>query len=185
VLYVDGAVKQSGVLAVGGDHITNDISMGLRIPMTRAEKLKIEEGSTVLGNCLPGETVLLKDDSGFAGKEVERETLNTIIHMRLRETFELLKRALEEEPFLNYLGEGVFITGGCSLLNGIDNLAEDVFGIPARVSHAQSMSGLTSAFENPQFSAAIGLIKYAQAVQGNRQPRGPWGRLVGKLFSRR
>ena len=75
VLYVDGAVKQSGVLAVGGDHITNDISMGLRIPMTRAEKLKIEEGSTVLGNCLPGETVLLKDDSGFAGKEVERETL--------------------------------------------------------------------------------------------------------------
>ncbi len=68
VLYVDGAVKQSGVLAVGGDHITNDISMGLRIPMTRAEKLKIEEGSTVLGNCLPGETVLLKDDSGFAGQ---------------------------------------------------------------------------------------------------------------------
>ena len=92
ILYVDGAVKQSGVLAVGGDHITNDISMGLRIPMTRAEKLKIEEGSVMLGNCLPGETILLKDDSGFAGKEVERETLNTIIHLRLRETFELLKR---------------------------------------------------------------------------------------------
>ena len=79
ILYVDGAVKQSGVLAVGGDHITNDISMGLRIPMARAEKLKIEEGSCVLGNCLPGETILLKDDSGFAGKEIERETLNTII----------------------------------------------------------------------------------------------------------
>ena len=57
------------VSAVGGDHITNDISMGLRIPMARAEKLKIEEGSVTLGNCLPGETVLLKDDSGFAGKE--------------------------------------------------------------------------------------------------------------------
>jgi cell division protein FtsA len=182
VLYVDGAVKQSGVLAVGGDHITNDISMGLRIPMTRAEKLKLEEGSTVLGNCLPGETVLLKDDSGFAGKEVERETLNTIIHMRLRETFELLKRALEEEPFLDYLGEGIFITGGCSFLNGIDNLAEDVFGIPARVCHAQTMSGLTSAFENPQFSAAIGLIKYAQAVQGDRQPRGGIRKIIGRIF---
>src|SRR6476659_1834874 len=182
ILYVDGAVKQSGVLAVGGDHITNDISMGLRIPMARAEKLKIEEGSCVLGNCFPGEMILLKDDSGFAGKEVERETLNTIIHMRLRETFELLKRALEEEPFLNYIGEGIFITGGCSLLNGIDNLAEDVFGIPARVSHAQSMSGLTSAFENPQFSAAIGLIKYAQAVQGDRQPRSRFGRLFGRFF---
>jgi len=183
ILYVDGAVKQSGVLAVGGDHITNDISMGLRIPMTRAEKLKIEEGSVTLGNALPGETILLKDDSGFAGKEIEREVLNTIIHCRLRETFELMKRKLEEEPFINYIGEGVFITGGCSHLNGIDHLAEEIFELPARVAHAQTMSGLTSAFENPQFSAAIGLIKYAQAMQTDRQPTRGISRLIGKIFN--
>jgi cell division protein FtsA len=182
ILYVDGAVKQSGILAVGGDHITNDISMGLRIPMTRAEKLKIEEGSVTLGNCLPGETILLKDDSGFAGKEVERETLNTIIHMRLRESLELLKRQLDEESFINFTGAGIFITGGCSLLNGIDHLAEEIFEMPAHVAHAQTMSGLTSAFENPQFSTAIGLIKYAQAVQADRPRRG-LGRIFGKLFS--
>jgi cell division protein FtsA len=182
VVYVDGAVKQSGVLAVGGDHITNDISMGLRIPMARAEKLKIEEGSVTLGNCLPGETIVLKDDSGFAGKEVERETLNTIIHLRLRESFELLKRQLEEESFINYTGAGMFITGGCSLLNGINHLAEEIFEMPAHVAHAQTMSGLTSAFENPQFSTAIGLIKYAQAVQAER-PRRRFGRLFGKLFN--
>ena len=182
ILYVDGAVKQSGVLAVGGDHITSDISMGLRIPMTRAEKLKIEEGSVTLGNCLPGETIVLKDDSGFAGKEIERETLNTIIHLRLRETFELLKRKLEEEPFINYIGEGIFITGGCSHLNGIDHLAEEIFELPARVAHAQTMSGLTSAFENPQFSAAIGLIKYAQAMQADQRPTRGLGRIFGKFF---
>ena len=179
ILYVDGAVKQSGVLAIGGDHITNDISMGLRIPMARAEKLKIEEGSVTLGNCLPGETIVLKDDSGFAGKEVERETLNTIIHLRLRESFELLKRLLEEESFINYTGAGIFITGGCSLLNGIDHLAEEIFEMPAHVAHAQTMSGLTSAFENPQFSTAIGLIKYAQAVQADRPRRG-----IGRIFSK-
>ena len=183
ILYVDGAVKQSGCLAVGGDHITNDISMGLRIPMTRAEKLKIEEGGVTLGNCLPGETVLLKDDSGFAGKEIERETLKTIIHLRLRETFELLKRKLEEDQFINYIGEGIFITGGCSHLKGIDHLAEEIFELPARVAHAQTMSGLTSAFENPQFSAAIGLIKYAQAVQVDRPQRRGFGRIFGKLFN--
>ncbi|MDQ6860228.1 MAG: rod shape-determining protein, partial [Verrucomicrobiota bacterium] len=159
------------------------ISMGLRIPMTRAEKLKIEEGGVTLGNCLPGETVLLKDDSGFAGKEIERETLNTIIHLRLRETFELLKRKLEEEQFINYIGEGIFITGGCSHLKGIDHLAEDIFELPARVAHAQTMSGLTSAFENPQFSAAIGLIKYAQAVQVDRPQRRGFGRIFGKIFN--
>jgi cell division protein FtsA len=182
ILYVDGAVKQSGVLGVGGDHITNDISMGLRIPMARAEKLKAEEGSCVLGNCLPGETILLKDDSGFAGKEIERETLNTIVNLRVRETLELLKRQLEEESFLNYIGAGIFITGGCSLLNGIQHLAQEVFEMPAHVAHAQTMSGLTSAFENPQFSTAIGLIKYAQAVQADRPRRG-LGRLFGRFFS--
>jgi cell division protein FtsA len=175
-------VKQSGVLGVGGDHITNDISMGLRIPMARAEKLKVEEGSCVLGNCLPGETILLKDDSGFAGKEIERETLNTVIHLRVREILELLKRQLEEESFINYIGAGIFITGGCSLLNGIQHLAQEVFEMPAHVAHAQTMSGLTSAFENPQLSTAIGLIKYAQAVQADRPRRG-LGRLFGRFFS--
>jgi cell division protein FtsA len=179
IVYVDGAVKQSGVLAVGGDHITNDISMGLRIPMTRAEKIKIEEGSVTLGNCLPGETILLKDDSGFAGKEIERETLNTIIHLRMLEVLELLKRTLDEESFINYVGAGIFITGGCSLLNGIDHMAQEIFEMPAHVAHAQTMSGLTSAFENPQFSTAIGLIKYAQAVQTDRPRRG-----IGRIFSR-
>ena len=182
ILYNDGAVKQSGALAVGGDHITNDISMGLRIPMARAEKLKVDEGSVVLGNCLPGETILLKDDSGFAGKEIERETLNTVIYLRVREIFELLKRTLDEESYINYTGAGVFITGGCSLLNGIDHLAEEIFEMPATAAHAQTMSGLTSAFENPQFSTAIGLLKYAQAVQTDRPRRGI-GRLFGRLFS--
>jgi len=183
ILYVDGAVKQSGALAVGGDHITNDISMGLRIPMARAEKLKMEEGSCVLGNCLPGETIFLKDDSGFAGKEIEREALNTVIHLRLRETFELLKRKLEEESFINYIGAGIFITGGCSLLSGIDHLAQEIFEMPAHATHAQTMPGLTSAVENPQFSTAIGLLKYAQAVQADRPRRG-LGRLFGRFFDR-
>src|SRR4029077_12026681 len=172
ILYADGAVKQSGCLAVGGDHITNDISMGLRIPMARAEKLKIEEGNCVLGNCLPGETILLKDDSGFAGKEIERETLNTIIHLRLRETFELLKRTVEEEPFINYAGAGIFITGGCSLVNGIDHLVGEIFEMSDHVTHAQTVSGLTCYVENPQFATAIGLLKYAQAVQVDRPRRG-------------
>jgi cell division protein FtsA len=103
--------------------------------------------------------------------------------MRLRETLELLKRQLDEQSFLNYIGEGIFITGGCSLLNGINHLAEQIFEMPARVAHAQTMSGLTSAFENPQFSSAIGLIKYAQAVQTDRRPRRGIGRIFGRFFT--
>ncbi|HEX3620218.1 MAG TPA: cell division protein FtsA [Candidatus Udaeobacter sp.] len=182
ILYADGVVKQSGCVALGGDHITNDISMGLRIPMARAEKLKIEEGSCTLGNCLPGEMILLKDDSGFAGREIEREMLNTIVHLRVREGFELLKRRLDEEPFLNYLGEGIFVTGGCSLLSGIDHLAEEIFEMPAHVAHAQTTWGVTAAVEDPQFSTAIGLVRFAQVMHTDRPPRG-LGRIIGRLFS--
>ena len=180
IVFVDGALKQSGSLPIGGDHLTNDISLGLRIPMTRAEKLKIEEGSVLLGLAPPGEIIVLKDDTGFAGKEIQREMLNAIVHCRVRETFELLKRRLDEEGHLPYLGAGVMLTGGCSLLQGIDQLAEEIFGMPAHLTHAHTVSGLTSAFENPQFSTAIGLLKYAEALQPER-PRSLLTRVFGKF----
>lgn len=176
VVYVDGAVKESGALPIGGDHITNDISLGLRIPMAKAEKLKFEEGSVIIGKALPGETVKLKDETGFAGKEIEREMLNTIIHCRVRETLELLKKRLDADNYLHFLGAGCMLTGGCSQLNGIQQLAEEVFGMPVHVTHAQTVAGPTSAFENPQFSTAIGLVKYAEATQPTR-PRGMFGRI--------
>jgi cell division protein FtsA len=126
--------------------------------------------------------ILLKDDSGFAGKEIEAETLNTIIHLRLREAFELLKRRLEEEPYISYLGAGIFITGGCSLLTGIEHLASEIFEIPANVTHAQTAWGVTSAVENPQFSTAIGLVKFAQIMHADR-PYRRFSGILGKLFS--
>lgn len=185
VIYVDGAVKQSGVLAVGGDHITNDISMGLRIPMAKSERLKLEEGDATLGNALPGEAIYLKDETGFAGREVERETLNTIIHYRLREIFELLKRAVDGEPYLPMLGAGIVITGGCSQLRGIGALAQDVFNIPVSVAHSKATSGLIAAAENPQLSTAIGLLRYGQAAYANRPQKGGIFDKVRRIFGKR
>jgi cell division protein FtsA len=180
-VYDRGAVAQSGCVGIGGDHITNDLSLGLRIPIGKAEQLKEKEGSCVLGNSLPGETVSLKDEHGFAGKEVEREMLNTIIHMRMRETFELLKREIDQQDFYDYLGAGIVLTGGTSELRGIKLLAEEVFGMPVQLCRARNVSGVTSAFENPQFSTAIGLVKYAQATRDD-DSRGLFSWLKG-LFT--
>jgi cell division protein FtsA len=147
ILYVDGAVKQSGCVAVGGDHITNDISMGLRIPMARAEKLKIEEGSCVLGNCLPGEAIIERTIPVLP-KEIERETLNTIIHLRLRETFELSTQA--RRAIIPQLpGAGIFITGGCSLSTASIILPEKFSKYQRAHGAPQATSGVTSAVENP------------------------------------
>ncbi len=180
IVYVDGTVRLSGVLAVGGDHITNDISIGLRIPITRSERLKIEEGSAILGLSRPGETITLKNDTGFSGKEVEREMLNMIIHARLTEIFQLLKKTVLAEVPEHQLGAGIMLTGGCSLIKGIREIAEEVFGIPVHLTRAQDVSGPTSAFENPQFSTAIGVAKYAQAIRSEMPEEG----LLGGLFKK-
>jgi cell division protein FtsA len=182
VVYVEGAVKQSGVIAVGGDHITNDLSIGLKIPSARAEKLKMEEGDVTLGNAFPGETIVLRDETGFAGREIEREMLNQIIHSRVREILEIVQRQVESDQNLNYLGAGVFITGGSSQIRGIEHLASDLFGMPARITAPLPLAGVTSAFEHPQFSTAIGLVRYAHLVHLDRpMTRGILSRTMKRL----
>lgn len=138
----------------------------------------------MLGNSLPGETIYLQPEPGFAGREIERETLNSIIHFRLREAFELLKRQLESEPHLRYLGAGAVLTGGCSLMHGINHLAEEILGLPVQPAQPPPLQGITSALSNPQLSTALGLIKYAQFSQMEQPEPTMWSRLRG-LFGRR
>lgn len=165
LIYANGAVMHTGVLAVGGDHITNDISIGLRIPITRAERLKVEEGSADIENLKPGETIILKNDVGFSGCEIERAILNRIIHARVREIFNLVKKDVETVCSLELVGAGAVLTGGCCQLRGIRFVAEEVLDIPVKTSAAHQVAGPTSVFQNPTYATAIGVVKYAQHVQ--------------------
>lgn len=167
IVYHDGVVRHSGAIAIGGDHITNDLCIGLRIPITRAEKLKIEEGSAMVGGHPAGEKITLKNDTGFSGKEVDRELLNMIINARVNELFKILKKRIQEVVPEHLLGSGILLTGGCSMLCGVREVAEMIFDSPVTLVHAHSVSGPTSAFENPQLSTCIGLVKYAQAVNAD------------------
>ncbi|MFV0415537.1 MAG: cell division protein FtsA [Chthoniobacterales bacterium] len=168
-VYVDGVVRHSGVLTVGGDHITSDLSQCLRIPISKAEKLKIAQGSCSLQNLIPGDTIILKNDAGFSGCEIERSMLNGIINARVDELFSLIRKKIEEVCPLSYLGAGVVITGGSSQLKGLVDLAGEVFEIPVRTSFARNVSGPTSAFENPAYATCIGLIRCAQASSSDQQ----------------
>ncbi len=170
LIYQDGAIRHSGVIAIGGDHITNDLCIGLRIPIARAEKLKIEEGSTEIDTIKANDRITLKNDTGFSGKEVDRRTLNLIIHARLQELLTILRKHVQEVVPEHLLGAGILLTGGCSQTKGIRELAESVFqGTPVNLAHAQSVSGPASAFENPQLSTCIGLTRYAQIVHSQLQ----------------
>ncbi len=182
VLYNDGAVTASGCIGVGGDHITNDLSIVLKIPLAKAEKLKIEEGNAMIGEAEPGETIDLSDDTRFVGKPIERALLNEIINVRAREILELVKNKLDDAGNLDQVGAGIFLTGGCSLLNGFDRLAEEVYGMPVHRANSTPISGLTATFENPQYATPIGLIRYAQVLETER-PSGPVLGRIGRKFT--
>lgn len=164
ILFRDGAVRHSGVLAVGGDHITNDISIGLRVPTKLAEKLKIEHAEVAPAS-LSARGMVDVEDTTFAGGQVERRVLNLVTEARAREIFTLLRRRLNFEKHAQFVGGGVLITGGTSELKGIASLASDVFGIPARVALPKPIMGPSSLFESPRFSTVVGLVLYAQALQ--------------------
>lgn len=181
VLYADGAVAQSGSLGVGGDHLTNDLAMVLKVPLSRAEKLKIEEGSCSLEPSAIEGRVLLEGDASFVGRSVERELLNQVLASRLTEIFQLVRRRLEKGEGLGRCAAGIFLTGGTSLLLGVAGLAEEVLGLPVHRPSTAPISGLTATFENPQYATPIGLIRYAQIIESERPSRSAIARLAGKL----
>ncbi|HAA86780.1 MAG TPA: cell division protein FtsA [Verrucomicrobiales bacterium] len=171
VMYLGGSVAQSGCIAVGGDHITNDISMVMNVPLTRAERLKIEHGSVMVQHDEQEEFIMLEDDPHFSGLEIDKIMLNKIINARVSETFEQLRDRISKNDDINALGAGVFLTGGSSKLKEIDKLAEEIFSLPVSLASISTMSGATAPFENPQLATPMGLIRYAQMIEANKTER--------------
>jgi cell division protein FtsA len=163
IAYREGTIQHSGVLAVGGDHITNDVAIGLRIPMNRAETLKIEHGSVTIP--AGDEIITLKREVGLPDRQVSKQQLCRIMNLRVEETLAFVKKELEKQKLLDYLGAGVFLTGGCARLQGLEALASEVFGLPVHMGHSLTVGGPTSAIESPEYSTAIGLVRYALGSQ--------------------
>ena len=180
IVYSEGTIQHSGVLAVGGDHITNDVAIGLRIPMNRAETLKVEHGSVEVP--LVDEVITLKREVGLPDRQASKQQLCRAMNLRVEETLTLVKKELEKQKLLDYLGAGVFITGGCARLKGLEPLAAQIFGLPVHIGHSLTVGGPTSAIESPEYSTAIGLVRYALGSQRDQhQAPPPWQR-VGQKF---
>lgn len=179
ICFVDGVVVASGCVAIGGDHITNDIALVLKIPLARAEKLKVSHGSASLKNIEQCEIAI----EGEVGKTVEQELLNQIMNARATELLSVVAEPLKEEGLLPKLGKGIFLTGGSSLMNGVDEVASDLFGVPVQKSGSASMSGPSALFENPQYATPVGLIRYAQLLDEQRPKSGALSKL-GQRFEK-
>lgn len=179
ILYEDGMVTASGCVPLGGDHITQDIASAFQMPNSRAERLKCDEGSTFYENVPDGEMIRVEDDNGLHVGDAERAFLNEIIFLRTEEILKQVRSRVEEH--LGKLAAGVFLTGGVSLMKGIDHVAREVFGLKVTRAGSNAVSGVTSTFENPQYSTPIGLIRYAQILDSEKPFLSPLARLGRKM----
>jgi len=172
VVYVDGVIRHTGVLAVGGDHVSNDLSRGLRVPLSRAEQLKIEHGSAFLDDAARGQEITINNSLGFPERTISLENLRRIMALRLEEMFELVAQDIEEANLTDYLRGGAFLCGGAARIPRIAELAEDALQMPVSLGKSNSISGLKSALDQPEFAAAIGLVKFG-SLKARRQQTGP------------
>ena len=182
VVYGGGIIKHAGVLAVGGDHVSNDLAYGLKVPLGRAEDLKVKHGAAVAEEADKGQTLTGNDELGLPLKTVNLEHLRRIMSLRLEETLQLIEAELTRLGLLDYVRAGVFICGGGARIPGIQQMAERVFQLPAQLGRASSISGLKSALDQPEFAAAIGLVKYGSFQQKRRAGGGTLVQSVRETF---
>jgi len=170
VVYADGVIKHARVLAIGGDHVSNDLAYGLKVPLGRAEQLKIGHGSAFVEG-LQEKSVTLSNEVGMPLKTVNLEHLRRIMSLRLEEIFQLIGQDLEQAGLLDYLRSGVFICGGGARIPEIARLAEQVLQMPVSLGKTNSISGLKSALDQPEFATAIGLVKFGSFQHKKRAGR--------------
>jgi cell division protein FtsA len=159
-LFRDGAIWHTAILPLGGDHITNDIAVGLRTPAADAEDLKRRYGCALTALVPAEETVDVPSVGGRKPRQLSRQILSEIVQPRVEEIFTLVARDLAKAGFQDAATAGVVVTGGTSIMEGIPELAEAVFDLPVRRGVPNGVGGLADVVRSPVYATGVGLVMY-------------------------
>ncbi|MBA4137029.1 MAG: cell division protein FtsA [Opitutus sp.] len=186
VLYRDGHVLATGTLPVGGEHLTNDLAIGLRVTTSQAEMLKLRHGRATVQTKDKSEKVWLNGDMSFGDRQLPKGAIETIAAARMQEIFEIVQRKLGTKLSAEHCGAGVVLTGGTARLPGIEEAASRVFGLPAR--RGEAPGWVKDELKDPMFSTVLGVFQFGlrtmheHSVPARRKPGGMLSQLT-KLFS--
>ena len=149
-IFANDSIKHTGVLALGGQNLTNDIAFGLRTPMAAAEKIKIKHGAAIAEMVRPDEYIEVPSVGGREPRRLSRQ--------------ELVRSGLK-----NMIGAGVVLTGGTALIQGCQELGEQVFNLPTRIGYPRNVGGLKDMVNSPKFATAMGLLRFGAEKEGMEQ----------------
>ncbi|WP_338825312.1 cell division protein FtsA [Neomoorella humiferrea] len=159
-VFSEGSLWYASVLPIGSEHITSDLAVGLRTPLSQAEVIKKEHGCVSMEGINENETVEVQVVGGKEKKRVPRKMLAAIIEPRVEEIFTLVRREIENANFQGLLPGGVVLTGGGALLEGIARLAGAVLAMPVRLGWPENSGGLGDMVASPAYATAVGLVTY-------------------------
>jgi cell division protein FtsA len=172
-VFADGSIKHTSVLGLGGYHISNDIAVGLRTPFEEAERIKKKFG-VAASRFLPSDDVIsVPSVGGRRPRQVSRKILCEIIEPRVDEILSLARRSLVTAGLEGRIPSGVVLTGGCSALEGLLDLAEEIFEAPVRPGLPTDVGGLQDVVRSPMYATGVGLTLFgaAQGRSGRHQNR--------------
>lgn len=160
VLLVGNRVRHTSVLAVGGNHITNDLAFGLNVPVPEAERLKKEHGCASGALVDSWESVEVRGTAEHRAHRLKRRELSHIIEPRVREMLQLAWHEVTQSGQADGLPVEVVLTGGTALLHGITDLAEEIFRVPVRCGMPAGVGGYMELVESPAYATGVGLLQY-------------------------
>lgn len=155
-----GSLKHTAVLAVGGNHITSDIAVGLRTPIVEAEKIKRKYGCALTSQVKKEETIEVPSVGGRNPRVLSRQILVEIIEPRVTELFELVQHELIQAGYDNLIASGIVLTGGAVVMDAMPELAEQVFSLPVRRGTPRGIGGLVDVVNNPIYATGVGLVLF-------------------------
>jgi len=167
-IYAGGSIVHTSVLAVGGNHLTNDIAIGLSTPLGEAQSLKHEHGVAMTTLVEEDEMMTVPSVGGRKSRTMDKRVIAEIIQPRFREIYDLVNREIDRSGYRNFIASGVVITGGSSLMPGADDLASEILHFPVRVGFPENITGLNEMIYSPMHATGVGLLRYAQGNGADR-----------------
>jgi cell division protein FtsA len=184
-IFKDGAIRHTGVIPIAGDQVTNDIAMALRTPTPNAEEIKIKYACALAKLTSPDETIKVPSVGDRQPRDLSRQALAEVVEPRYDELFTLVQAELRRSGFEDLIAAGIVLTGGTSKMEGVIELAEEIFHMPVRLGAPQNIRGLSDIVNNPIYSTGVGLLIYAmKQQQGGGRSTQSTKESQGSLFSK-
>jgi len=175
-IFVQGSIWHTAVIPLGGNHLTNDIAVGLRTPPQEAEKIKREHGCALTSLVRPEESIEVTSVGGREPRTLSRQVLAEIVEPRAEEILSLARREIEKAGYLEMIPSGIVLTGGSVILEGMPELAEQLYDLPVRRGTPRNVGGLVHVVSSPVYTTGVGLVMYGM----HHLDRGRFGRGGGE-----